>query len=599
MIQKKLFSLSFIFLFILIFQVQCKKTPTSPDVEEYTKPVIWVDTFELSFMAKESGDNPGFQTISIKNSGQKTLEYTLSVNADWLSVEPDKGSSSGEKVKHTVKVKKKGLTAREDEYKAVISIDSSNAYNSPQKVEVGFKLAKNFPPKIRANPQSLSFNAAEGKASSVSKSLNIENSGEGTLDYLITCSPSWLTVNPNKGRLKGGRNTHTVSVDAEKLDSGTYSGKIVVKDPDAANNPQEIEVSVNISEKQPPQIWASPPSLSFSAVAGHSNPASQNLDIKNAGEGTLDYTLNSDSAWLSVRPQSGRSNGGKNTHTVSVDIGGMSNGIHKGKITIKDTDASNNPQRVDVTLNISEEQAPQIWVSQQNFSFSAQEGSSSPASKILSIKNSGGGTLRYSISSNSSWLYVNPGEGTSNGGKKDHTISVDIQGLNAGSYNGILSVIDSEASNSPFAVKVNLTINSKVSDNKISISCDPGSGGTNTIVEIPVSIYGNAEEISDFGLELTFDSSIFAYHSIEKGSLSSSWAYIDGNEISSGKVKVGGFGGTAAISKGSSGTIAVVKLKVTSAASSDSQTQIAIQSYIDGIAGMRPEPASVKFTYKK
>jgi len=54
------------------------------------------------------------------------------------------------------------------------------------------------------------------------------------------------------------------------------------------------------------------------------------------------------------------------------------------------------------------------------------------------------------------------------------------------------------------------------------------------------------------------------------------------------------------IPAGSSGTIIMVTLRVTGGTyNNGQQSQIIIQSYVDDIAGMRPEPASTTFTYRK
>jgi len=129
----------------------------------------------------------------------------------------------------------------------------------------------------------------------------------------------------------------------------------------------------------------------------------------------------------------------------------------------------------------------------------------------------------------------------------------------------------------------------------------PSTSGTDTIVSIPISISGNQNEIKVFGLDLTFDSSMFEFQSVSKGSLTGDWAAVDGNETQAGTVKIGGFAGSGkTIGIGSSGTIAVVKLKVIcSSCSDEQQTQININNYTDDISGMSPEPATTKFTYTK
>src|SRR4030067_2922604 len=81
--------ISFLFLFA---SLSCKKNPIFPNAEELTRPVIWLNISEFSFIAYESGGNPSTQVFKVKNSGKNNLGYSISDDADWLSVEPAHGS---------------------------------------------------------------------------------------------------------------------------------------------------------------------------------------------------------------------------------------------------------------------------------------------------------------------------------------------------------------------------------------------------------------------------------------------------------------------------------------------------------------------------
>jgi hypothetical protein len=389
MLLKKLSSLALISFLFLFPSLSCKKNPIIPNAEELTRPVIWLNTSELAFSASESGGNPAAQVFQVKNSGKNTLQYSISDDADWLSVEPGTGTSSGQLVGHTILVNKAGLAARDDDYEATITIVSSEAYNNPQRVSV---------------------------------------------------------------RLK-------------------------------------------ISTQPPPEIWVSPPEMIFSAQVGR-NPSAKTLRVKNIGMGTLTYDVTWDAPWLNVTPAGGSSGGEEQTHTVSVDSNNLAEGNYDGTITVGSADASNSPQHVRVILRVGD--VPPV-----------------------------------------------------------------------------------------------------PTDNAIYITCKPTSGGTGTIVSIPVAISGNLDTISTFGLDLIFDSNLFQYQSTSKGSLTGDWAMVDGNLSGAGIVKIGGFSGSAnAIPVGSAGSIAIVKLRVTGAGYSDGhQSQITINVYTDDIAGMTPQPATATFTF--
>ena len=135
----------------------------------------------------------------------------------------------------------------------------------------------------------------------------------------------------------------------------------------------------------------------------------------------------------------------------------------------------------------------------------------------------------------------------------------------------------------------------------ITIVCSPSSGGTDTNFSVVISINNSDREIKVFGLEVTFDADKLEFRRIEEGNLTESWAAVDGNEISRGTLRVGGFMGSGnPIVQGTTGNIAEVKLKVIGSNFNDGQqSQICIENYTDDIANLTPHPSCADFTLKK
>ena len=98
---------------------------------------------------------------------------------------------------------------------------------------------------------------------------------------------------------------------------------------------------------------------------------------------------------------------------------------------------------------------PTIGVSPASLSFSATAGGANPASQNVSISNTGGGALNWTVSDNATWLILSPTSGTA---PSATTASVNITGLAAGTYNGTITVTATGATNSPFSVPVTLTV---------------------------------------------------------------------------------------------------------------------------------------------
>jgi hypothetical protein len=99
-----------------------------------------------------------------------------------------------------------------------------------------------------------------------------------------------------------------------------------------------------------PTIDVNPASLSFTATAGGSNPASQTINVANTGAGTLDWTATDNAPWLTVSAAGGTA---PSTLTASVDITGLAAGTFNGTITISATGATNSPVSVPVTLTVN------------------------------------------------------------------------------------------------------------------------------------------------------------------------------------------------------------------------------------------------------
>ncbi|HUV40799.1 MAG TPA: LamG-like jellyroll fold domain-containing protein, partial [Sedimentisphaerales bacterium] len=105
---------------------------------------------------------------------------------------------------------------------------------------------------------------------------------------------------------------------------------------------------------------------------------------------------------------------------------------------------------------------PIIGISPTEFEFYGTWGAANPETQILTIRNIGADTLNWEIIENCSWLEVYPNNGQSSGGPNEVTISVDISGLDCGTYGCNLTIQDPCAFNSPQIIPVYLHITGPV-----------------------------------------------------------------------------------------------------------------------------------------
>jgi hypothetical protein len=98
---------------------------------------------------------------------------------------------------------------------------------------------------------------------------------------------------------------------------------------------------------------------------------------------------------------------------------------------------------------------PQIQLSRSRLDFGGiPTGTATPSQDFL-ITNKGMGTLNWSITNDQAWLSCSPSSGS---GPGPVSVSVSPYGLTEGTYSGIITVSDPDASNSPQILDVTLTV---------------------------------------------------------------------------------------------------------------------------------------------
>lgn len=97
-------------------------------------------------------------------------------------------------------------------------------------------------------------------------------------------------------------------------------------------------------------IGLSPTGIAFSATQGGSDPAPQAVAISNSGTGTLDWSVSTTAAWLSLSSTSGTAPA---SFTATANISGLAAGMYSTTITVSATGATNTTQSIPVDLTIS------------------------------------------------------------------------------------------------------------------------------------------------------------------------------------------------------------------------------------------------------
>jgi hypothetical protein len=315
-------------------------------------------------------------------------------------------------------------------------------------------------PSIELDTASMVFECIEGTTASA-QTFQVRNSGNATLNYSVETNQSWLSTTPESGSSDGEWDEITVLANASSLTDGEYTGKVSVTSAEASNSPQEITVTFKVGSDEP-TIVLNKEALYFSHFKGNSNPSSQYFQIKNYGLGTMNYNFACEQGWVTILPPSGASSGEWDSISVTVDAESLSLGSHSTAVNITSPEADNSPQTVLISVVVNDEDNPPIiGLSKTSLNFGATSEITTPP-QYFRIKNIGLGSMNWTLTENSTWMDCLPLSGTDEG---KITVSVNTSGMVPGEYTGTISVISSEAANSPQNLAVNLKIYAPGSDN--------------------------------------------------------------------------------------------------------------------------------------
>lgn len=441
----------------------------------------------MSFTGVSGQGNPSNGSLSLNatSSCSGTVNWNAVSYANWLTITPASGQLKGNSSDVTA-VSVNMTNLKPGTYNSSITFISKQ---STQTLMV--RLIVQPPPSpttpiMAASPLNLSFSTTQNMPNPPGQVVTISNTGGGMLYWntqVQGLASTWLYASPTGGHIAPNQTASmTVGVDTSNLTPGTYVGQVILNGTDSKNNPasgspQTIMVNLVVL---PPCTLAQPSSgaLSFSAVAGGSNPSPQTETITVSGNCAWPVTWQAKTVgqtpgWLALSPGSGTlsASGQSGTLAVSVNIAGLVPATYGTKVEITAIDSNNapaqaSPQYFDVSLTILPPCTLQL--SNTNFAFSVGQGQPLPSPQTLSFGENGSCSRPVSWTAtgdpnSSSWLGISPTSGTDNGSGASVGISVTSTNMNLGTYTGSITITatgsgGASVQDSPQTVTVTLTI---------------------------------------------------------------------------------------------------------------------------------------------
>ncbi|MDJ1486330.1 S8 family serine peptidase [Cytophagaceae bacterium YF14B1] len=171
-----------------------------------------------------------------------------------------------------------------------------------------------------------------------------------TTSVLIIPTVSWMSATPAEGKvISGGSQTIDVTLSAEGLNAGSYSGVLVVTGNDQIHPVKRIPVTMDVKAMLP-VVRVNPTSILVEAKAGEA--ATATLTVSNSGSPT-GFSVNSDISWLSFEPGGGYlPSNVSQTVTLNINTLKLLPGTYTDTLYIGNGDPVNPQIPVTVTLKV-------------------------------------------------------------------------------------------------------------------------------------------------------------------------------------------------------------------------------------------------------
>ena len=316
----------------------------------------------------------------------------------------------------------------------------------------GFPFRVREAPRLAISPDFLNFSTRLGQIDTSRRSLNLRNAGSDTVRWSVVADQPWLLAEPTSGIITQEPTQNTahvrVGVNAAGLATGEFKASLLF-----SSNGGNVTIPVTLTIAPPlPALLLQPHRLEFAATQGGGNPPPQAFTIQNRGSDILLWNAVANQPWIGIATGNGSTTLETDSVSARINIAGLPPGSYAGKIFVTSNGGNDS---LEISLNVSP-QPPVLSASPTALSFVATAGTSNPPAQAVYIRNTGGGTLEWSIDENEIWLSISPRSGQTRASTDSIRVIASISAIIAGNYSATFT-INSNGGAQP--VRVNFTVN--------------------------------------------------------------------------------------------------------------------------------------------
>ncbi|MGD8450482.1 MAG: hypothetical protein PVJ57_01570 [Phycisphaerae bacterium] len=303
---------------------------------------------------------------------------------------------------------------------------------------------------LRADPATLVFGEYLTE-----RSFELTNLSGHAVTYTVSSGADWVQASAPQGDIGDETQEVRVVVDRGALSSGDYSATLEIQ---AEGQTTLVTVQANVPDTGDAEeggtsggtggggpsplgptdddtggdteggLSVTPETLALGSAA-----TTAQIYVRNLGTGELAYEVQADVGWITLDNASGTSNGEYRAVGVHVSRDGLPTGYYQGTLVVN---AGGERAYVAVTMAVGEaDSQPVLWVSESQVDF----GHATEAGSFV-VRNTGLGTLDFSVSCDEKWVRVSPESGSNTGENDVINVTVSRAELTPGNYSGLVEV---------------------------------------------------------------------------------------------------------------------------------------------------------------
>jgi len=452
---------------------------------------------QLSFSLQTAGNAPPSQPVQIRNGGSGILSWTLSTStADggtWLVATPVSGTApSTVSVGINPAALPNGGQVAGTFVGELVLTTGNDVVTIPVSVVVGATVFEQV--------NAISFTKPLGGANPLPQTLMVlstDNNFYFDASAYTAAGGDWLQISSSGNGCCATPESITVSVNpSESLAAGTYTGEIVFTQYSGHGMAMTVPVTLTVAPTNSVFLDNLPGQLSFSLQPGGATPASQGVQIRNGGTGTLTWTISSSTAdggkWITLSSTTAVAPSAVN---IGIDKSALPNGgevagMYSGQLVFKaGADV--------VTIPVSVVAEDSVFKQLPVVTFKKSAGGNNPPAQSLAIASTGTNfyfDVAAYAGTGGSWLRASPsGNGCCATPETIKASATPASSLKAGIYTGEIVFTQYSGHGIAMTVPVYLAISATPlipTVTSVTSSANPSSPGesvTFTATVTPVS----------------------------------------------------------------------------------------------------------------